>query len=102
MKTLFVPVAARGGLEALIATACLGAQCFDSLVEGARILELAEYIDFSGDLPGAGTEQTSWADLLRSEDLAFQQAFVDAMNARGIRREATPGAGPSYQWHTGT
>jgi nucleotide-binding universal stress UspA family protein len=102
MKTLFVPVAARGGLEPLIATACLGAQYFDSLVEGARILDLAEYIDFTGDLPGAGAEQTSWADLLRSEELAFQQAFIDAMNARGIRGEATPGAGPSYQWHTGT
>ena len=58
MKTLFVSVAGRGGLESLVATACLGAQCFDSLMEGARILNLAEYIDFAGDLPWAGTEQT--------------------------------------------
>ncbi|WP_336492302.1 universal stress protein [Methylobacterium nigriterrae] len=102
MKTLFVPVAGHEGLETLIATACLGAQRFDSLMEGARILELAEYVDFSGDLPGSRSEQTSWTDLLRSEELAFQEAFTAAMNARAVRRETIPGAGPSYQWRTGT
>src|SRR3954469_18629244 len=73
MRTLFVPVAGHGGLEALIATACLGAQRFDSLMEGARILELAEYVDFAGDLPGSGTEQTSWADLRRVVIWGFQR-----------------------------
>src|SRR3954452_82943 len=102
MRTLFAPVAGHAGLETLIATACLGAQRFDSLIEGARILELAEYVDFAGDLPGSGTEQTSWAELLQAEELAFQEAFTAAMDARGIRRETVPGAGPSYQWHTGT
>jgi nucleotide-binding universal stress UspA family protein len=102
MRTLFAPVAGHAGLETLIATACLGAQRFDSLIEGARILELAEYVDFAGDLPGSGTEQTSWAELLRAEELAFQEAFGAAMDAHSIRRDTVPGAGPSYLWHTGT
>ncbi|WP_336490250.1 universal stress protein [Methylobacterium nigriterrae] len=102
MKTFFVPVVGHEGLETLLATACLAAQHFDGLIEGACILPaLADYVDLVGDLPWTRGEQTPWADRLHTEALAFHEAFAAALMRRGIREAGAPGSGPSYRWHSG-
>src|SRR4051794_5645236 len=102
MKTFFVPVAGHDGLEPLFATACLAAQRFNGLIEGACILPaLADYVDLAGDLPWTRGEQTAWADRLHTQELAFHEAFAAALMRRGIREAETPGSRPSYRWRSG-
>jgi nucleotide-binding universal stress UspA family protein len=100
MKTFFVPVVGHDGLETIAATACLAAQRFNGLIEGACILPaLADYVDYSGELPWPRGAQTPWADRLVTEELAFREAFATTLGGRGIRDEATVGSGLRYRWH---
>ncbi|GEP07314.1 universal stress protein [Methylobacterium oxalidis] len=102
MKTLFVPVAGSDGLEAVVATACLAAKHFGSLVVGSSVLPaLADYVDFSGDASWPGGQETSWAERLQAEELSLRATFAAAMAAFGISEEAGATAGPCYRWQAG-
>jgi nucleotide-binding universal stress UspA family protein len=101
MKTLLVPVPGHKSLRAIVDTACLAGQRFDSIIEGRSFRQaLADYLrgNPAGNLPWHFEQQVQASDVARGEDLVRKQAFANAMEARGLREEAAPGPGASFRW----
>ncbi|GJE46332.1 universal stress protein [Methylobacterium soli] len=101
MKTLLVPVLGHDGLRAIVDTACLAGQRFDSIIEACSFRHaLADYLrgNAAGNLPWHFEEQVRASDLARAEDLARKQVFAHAMETRGMREEAAPGLGVCFRW----
>ena len=79
MKTLLVLVLGHNGLKAIVDTACLAGQRFDSIIEGGSFRQaLADYPrgNAAGNLPWHFEEQVRASDVARAEDHSRKQAFA--------------------------